>query len=224
MKESERLRFIDQQLDRAYPQPKPALRFGSRYQLLVAVILSAQCTDKRVNLVTKKLFADCPGPKQVLALGVKGLIPYIRSCGLFNSKSSNIIAMTKMLVKQHKGRVPGDFEKLVKLPGVGEKTAGVVLAQGFGQPAFPVDTHIFRVSHRLALTDKKTPNKVSADLKQLFPKKRWRDLHLQMVFHGRRVCFARKPNCGGCPLLKICPAGQGFERSREEGQRRVRLK
>jgi len=203
-----RLHFIDQTLDELYPQPKPALRFKTRYQLLVAVILSAQCTDERVNMVTKQLFADCPRPQDVLALGVEGLIPYIKSCGLFNSKAKNIISMTSDLLEHHKGRVPSEFEELIQLAGVGEKTAGVVLAQAFGKPAFPVDTHIFRLAHRLDLSQAKTPSKVSADLKALFPKERWAELHLQIIFHGRQVCLARKPKCGACPLLSVCPEGQ----------------
>jgi len=208
MKKAERIQRIDEILEELYPQPEPALLFETRYQLLVAVILSAQCTDERVNIVTTKLFAEHPTSQEVLALGVEGLIPYIKSCGLFNSKAKNIISMTADLLEKYDGEVPSDFEALVKLAGVGEKTAGVVLAQAFGKPAFPVDTHIFRLAHRLGLSKAKTPNKVSSDLKKLFPKERWAELHLQIIFHGRRVCGARKPKCGECPLLVLCPEGK----------------
>lgn len=208
MKKAERVNRIDEILEQLYPQPEPALLFETRYQLLVAVVLSAQCTDERVNIVTTKLFAEHPTPQKVLALGVEGLTPYIKSCGLFNSKAKNIISMTADLLEKYAGEVPSDFEALVKLAGVGEKTAGVVLAQAFGKPAFPVDTHIFRLAHRLGLSKAKTPNKVSADLKKLFPKERWAELHLQIIFHGRRVCGARKPKCSECPLLNICPEGK----------------
>ena len=215
MKNSDNISYIDTTLDKLYPQPQPALVFETRYQLLVAVILSAQCTDERVNIVTKKLFEECPTPQAVLALGVNGLIPCIRSCGLFNSKAKNIISMTQDLLENHGGKVPEHFEELVKLAGVGEKTAGVVLAQAFGKPAFPVDTHIFRLAHRLGLSTAKTPNKVSADLKKLFPRGRWAELHLQIIFHGRQVCLARKPKCGECSLLPVCPFGKASQKEQK---------
>lgn len=208
MKKSEKLQIIDQTLEQLYPDPVPPLNFESNYQLLVAVILSAQCTDERVNIVTAKLFAEHPEPQDVLSLGVEGLIPYIRTCGLFNSKAKNIISMTADLLDQYAGRVPDDFKQLVALAGVGEKTAGVVMAQAFGKAAFPVDTHIHRLAHRLGLSKAKSANAVSRDLKKLFPEDRWADLHLQIIFHGRRVCMARNPNCGECPLLPICPEGK----------------
>jgi len=216
MTKKERLQIIDKTLNELYPDPQPALAFKTHYQLLVAVILSAQCTDERVNQVTRRLFVDRPGPNAILELGEQGLIGYIRSCGLFNSKAKNIIAMTRELVARYKGEVPEDFEALVKLPGVGEKTAGVVMAQAFGKPAFPVDTHIHRLAHRLDLSRKKTPNQISADLKKLFPEERWAHLHLQIIFHGRRVCYARKPACERCPLLPVCPAGKGFMKARKK--------
>ncbi len=208
MKKKDKIQFIDQTLERLYPDPVPPLNFESIYQLLVAVVLSAQCTDERVNIVTAKLFAEHPEPQDVLALGVEGLIPYIRTCGLFNSKAKNIISMTADLLDQYQGRVPDDFERLVALAGVGEKTAGVVLAQAFGKAAFPVDTHIHRLAHRLGLSKAKGPSAVSRDLKKAFPEDRWSDLHLQVIFHGRQVCMARNPNCGECPLLDLCPEGK----------------
>lgn len=208
MKKPERSRYIEKILDRLYPHPKPFLTFQSSYQLMVAVILSAQCTDARVNMVTKKLFHDCPGPRDIDALGVKGLIPYIRSCGFFNTKAKHIIGATKVLLTQLHGRVPKDFEALQTLPGIGEKSAGVILNQAFGLPAFPVDTHVFRVSRRLGLSHSKQPNQVSHDLKKLFPVQRWGTLAMQFILHGRSLCMARKPKCGECPLLPICFFGR----------------
>ncbi len=200
--------FIDQQLDQLYPHPQPFLHFSTHYQLLVAVILSAQCTDIRVNIVTKKLFKDCPTAQDILALGGAGLIPYIRSCGYFNAKAKNIIGMTAVLLKQYHGEVPRDFDVLTTLPGVGEKTAGVLLSQAFGIPAFPVDTHVYRVARRLGLSKEKHPNKVSRDLQKLFPRERWGELTKQMILHGRTLCMARKPKCEMCPLLSVCPEGK----------------
>lgn len=208
MKKQIRLQFIDQELNRLYPDPKPPLQFKTSYQLLVAVILSAQCTDERVNIVTKDLFRDAPGPREVLALGEQKLKQYIRTCGLFNSKAKNIIQMTKDLLAHHGGKVPDDFEVLTKLAGVGKKTAGVVVAQAWGQLAFPVDTHILRLAERLGLSKQKNPDKVSEDLKKLFPMSRWAELHLQIIFHGRQVCIARKPKCSECTLLPVCPEGK----------------
>lgn len=214
MKLSERSRFIDRELNRLYPEPKPFLEFKTPYQLLVAVILSAQCTDARVNIVTRKLFADRPGPNAILDLGQTGLISYVRSCGYFNAKAKNILAMTKIVIEDYRGEVPKTMEELIKLPGVGEKTAGVVMSQAFETPSFPVDTHVYRLAHRLGLSKKKDPDKVSADLKKRFPKKRWIELHMQIISHGRQVCLARSPRCANCTLLPVCP----------EGKRRVRGK
>lgn len=203
-----RLKIIDATLNRLYPDPKPFLKFRSPYQLMVAVILSAQCTDVRVNIVTKKLFRDCPGPHDIVKLCVSGLIPYIRSCGFFNAKARHIIGATKALLTRFHGRLPRDFDALQTLPGIGEKSAGVILNQAFGMPAFPVDTHVFRVSRRLGLSHAKQPNHVSRDLKKLFPIQQWGTLAMQMILHGRTLCMARKPKCTECPLLPICPEGK----------------
>ncbi len=200
--------IISEELNRLYPSPKPFLNFRTPYQLLVAVILSAQCTDKRVNIVTKKLFQQCPGPKEILALGTRGLIPSIRSCTYFNAKARHIIGMTKIILEKYKGQIPKKFDVLIELPGVGEKTAGVLLSQAFGIPAFPVDTHVFRVARRLGLSKEHHPNKVSRDLQKLFPRERWGQLTKQMILHGRTLCMARKPKCQECPLLSICPEGK----------------
>lgn len=210
---AERVRVIDEVLEKLYPNPEPPLDFETHYQLLVAVVLSAQCTDERVNIVTAVLFADHPTPQAILKLGVEGLKDYIRTCGLFNTKAKNIIAMTADLLEKYEGEVPADFDQLVQLAGVGEKTAGVVMAQAFGKPAFPVDTHIHRLAHRLGLSKAKSPSAISRDLKKLFPEERWADLHLQIIFHGRQVCPARTPKCAECPLQVLCP----------EGKKRLRL-
>ena len=219
-----RAKIIDRILNKLYPHPKPALNFKTRYQLLAAVVLSAQCTDERVNEVTERLFDHRPGPKAVLDLGPEALIAFIRPCGLHHAKAKSILGLSRILIEKYKGELPDNFDDLVKLPGVGQKTADVVLAQGFGKPAFPVDTHIFRVARRLDLSKKTSANKLAEDLKKLFPVNRWKDLHLQFIFHGRQVCHARKPECAGCKLLKVCPAGQGFERSRKVGKKRIRNK
>lgn len=205
--------FIDRTLNRFYPHPKPFLASKTPFQFLVAVILSAQCTDARVNVVTEKLFRNCPGPKETARLGVAGLIPYIRSCGFFHNKAKHIVGAAKAILERFHGQVPKDFETLQTLPGIGEKSAGVILNQAFGLPSFPVDTHVFRVSRRLGLSKEKTPEKVSRDLQQLFPKNRWGELAMQIVLHGRALCVARKPKCSVCPLLPQCPFGKKFLKS-----------
>lgn len=204
----EKAHLIIRKLKKSYGSPKPFLVFHTPYQLLVAVILSAQCTDVMVNRVTKKLFEDCPGPKDIVSLGVDRLIPYIRSCGYYNSKAKHIVAATRMILAHFEGKVPKDFEQLQSLPGVGEKTAGVILTQVFHIPAFPVDTHIFRVARRLGLSKQNDPNKVSRDLQKIFPKKSWEVLTKQIIVHGRTLCTARNPKCPTCPLLRVCPEGQ----------------
>lgn len=208
MKKAERIQFIDKQLNRLYPKPQTFLKYKTMYQLLVAVILSAQCTDKRVNEVTAKLFSQRPGPRSIVDLGREGLIGFIRPCGLFNTKSKNILSMSKGLIEKYGGQVPDDYDELIKLAGVGQKTADVLLAQGFGKATFPVDTHIHRLAHRLGLSKLKDPNKVAGDLKRLFPEKRWNELHIQFIFHGREVCHARGPSCYECSLLPVCPFGK----------------
>lgn len=200
----EKTAFIDQTLNRIHPAPRPFLLFKTPYQLLVAVILSAQCTDVRVNMITKKLFSAAPGPREMQALGLKGLIRYIRSSGYYNAKAKHILETTNILLSRFHGEVPSDFHTLVTFPGVGEKTAGVVTSQAFGTPAFPVDTHVYRVARRLGLSKEKSPNKVSRDLQRIFPKRRWKNLTMQMILHGRTLCTARKPKCDQCPLLQVC--------------------
>lgn len=187
-----------------HPNAGCELNFSSTYELLVAVILSAQCTDRRVNEVTKKLFKKYNTPEQIAPLSVEDLKPYIFSCGFYNNKGNNIIAMSKALVEEYHGEVPDDFDRLVALPGVGRKTASVVLCVGFDKPAMPVDTHVNRVSRRIGLSDGKDVNEVEEDLKKLFDPKDWNALHHTLIFHGRYICHSRKPDCEACTLQETC--------------------
>ena len=192
-------------LDREFPNPKPSLRHRNAFELLISTILSAQCTDARVNTITPKLFPrDCPClPEDILALGEEKVRQIIRPTGYFNSKTKALMGCSAAL----KGcQVPSDLESLTALPGVGNKTAQVVQAQWFGLPAFPVDTHIHRVANRLGLANSgKNRDKTERQLKAAIPKEQWSRLHLQLIFHGRKTCTARKPKCIECPLRELCP-------------------
>jgi endonuclease-3 len=196
-------------LRQAYPDARCALDHGDPFQLVAATILSAQCTDARVNLVTPGFFARFPDPERLAEANLLEVETLIRSTGFFHNKAKNLIGMAQALVSRHGGRVPSDPVLLGKLPGVGQKTANVVLANAFGVPALAVDTHIFRVARRLGLSEAKTPEKVEADLCRQFPKRDWIELHHQLIFHGRRACHAQRPACGGCPLLAFCRVGAG---------------
>lgn len=180
------------------------LNFNNEYQLLVAVILSAQCTDKRVNEVTKELFKVASTPEDMLALGESKLKKYIYSCGFYNNKAKNILSASADLVSRFNSVVPNTFEELVSLAGVGEKTASVVLATAFNKPAFAVDTHVFRLSKRLGLADEKNEHNTMVKLKSRISKDRWSEGHFALVLHGRYCCYARNPNCKLCPLVDIC--------------------
>jgi endonuclease-3 len=180
------------------------LRYDTPYQLLVATILSAQCTDERVNRVTAELFRDHPGPEDVLRLSQEELESYIRSCGLFRNKARNILAATRALVEEHRGRVPREREALMALPGVGRKTANVVLANVHAMQAIAVDTHVFRVSRRLGLAHGTTPRRVEEELMEALPEGEWAATHHRLIAHGRAICKARTPLCGQCPLTRWC--------------------
>jgi len=193
----------------AYPDARCALDHGDPFQLVVATILSAQCTDARVNLTTPALFARFPGAASLAEAPLEELEGLIRSTGFYHNKAKNLIGLGQALMARHGGVVPSDPAALGALPGVGQKTANVVLANAFGVPALAVDTHIFRVARRLGLSKATTPEKVEADLCRLFPREDWIELHHQLIFHGRRVCDARRPDCGACPLLDLCPTGLG---------------
>lgn len=191
-------------LQAANPHPRSELEYANPFQLLVAVILSAQATDKSVNSATTALFRDAPTPGAMLALGVEGLSRYIRSIGLFNSKARNLIETCRMLVERFGGAVPADREALESLPGVGRKTANVVLNVAFGEPTIAVDTHIFRVANRLGLAPGRTPLEVEQRLIEVVPESFRRHAHHWLILHGRYVCTARKPNCPECVLVDLC--------------------
>lgn len=192
-------------LDRAYPDPKCELRYSTPYQLLVSVILSAQTTDKSVNRVMEPLYKQGLGPADVLALGETGLLQKIRSIGLAPSKARNVVRMTKMLHEQHQDKIPRTMDELTALPGVGRKTANVVLGELYGDPTLAVDTHVFRVSARLGLHQERTPEKCEARLLQIVPRSALPRFHHQLIMLGRYVCKARSPQCHQCPLTSICP-------------------
>jgi len=186
-----------------YPDAGPELNFTNPYETLVATILSAQCTDKRVNMVTPAVFRDFPDAATMAKTTPEILYPYVKSCG-FTTKAKNIVAACKIIVEKHGGEVPRTMEELVALPGVGRKTANVVLANAFGVPAIAVDTHVFRVSNRLGLAEAKTVEETERQLMEHIPREDWRDAHHWLIFHGRRVCHAQRPDCGGCALRPLC--------------------
>lgn len=188
------------QLDEYIPAPAIPLDHGTPFQLLVAVILSAQCTDARVNMVTPALFAKAPDAAAMANMTAAQIMPFIRTCGLAPGKAKALAATSRMLVTQHAGEVPKDIDALEQLPGVGHKTASVVMVQAFGEPAFPVDTHIHRLAGRWQLSRARNVEEVERDLKAVFPKERWHDLHLQMIYFGRQYCPARGHVPSECPI------------------------
>jgi len=195
-------------LESAYPDAHCTLDYRSPTQLLVATILSAQCTDERVNLVTRDLFRAYPDAAAFAAASQPEMERAIRSIGLFRNKARALRECCADLVDLHGGEVPADREALVRLRGVGRKTANVVLSTAFGTPAITVDTHVKRLSGRLALTRETDPRKIERDLEPLFPPARWRDVCHALILHGRQVCRARKPDCGACVLARLCPSAQ----------------
>ena len=188
------------ELEKLYPEARPELNFTNPFETLVATILSAQCTDKRVNKVTEKLFPMYPDAFTMAKLTPEELEPLIRECGLFRSKAKNIINASKALAEQYGGKVPSNRKELMALPGVGQKTAGVVLLAAFGDDQIPVDTHVFRVSKRLGIADASTPEKVELQLREVLDQKIWSFAHHLLIWHGRRICHAQKPDCAACPL------------------------
>ena len=188
-----------------YPKNLCELEHNSVYELLVAVILSAQCTDKRVNVVTRELFKVASTPEQMLKLGMDNLKEIIKPCGFYNAKAKSIIEASTMIVNQYGGVVPQNRQDLIKLRGVGEKVASVVLAVGYNEPAIAVDTHVFRLSKRLGLADEPTPTKTMHALEHLLPKDMWRDAHFAIVLHGRNFCKAINPRCKECFIKDECP-------------------
>ncbi len=191
-------------LNERFPEAKCELNYSNPYELLIAVILSAQCTDKRVNAVTPKLFEFCNDPEKMSKLSVDELIPYIRSCGFYNNKAKSIIECSKALVENYQGVVPSDRDKLQSLVGVGRKTANVVYSEAFGGNAIAVDTHVFRVSNRLGLVNATTPEQTENQLNEVIPEEYWSKMHHLLIFLGRYVCKAIKPACGECNLKDLC--------------------
>ncbi len=201
MNEVQRSKIILKILNRIYPKTPIPLKHRNKFTLLVSVLLSAQTTDINVNNVTKNLYPKYNKPEDFVKLGRKKIEKLIKSIGIFRVKAKSVYLLSKQLIKKHNGKVPDNFEELEKLPGVGHKTASVVMAQGFGHPAFPVDTHIHRLAQRWGLTNGKNVVKTEEDLKRLFPKKFWNKLHLQIIYYGREHCKARE--CYGL-TCKIC--------------------
>ena len=197
------------ELERLYPDARPALHFANPYQLLVAVILSAQCTDVKVNAVTPALFEAYPDAHALAKADPLDVESYIRTCGLYHNKAKNLVATARTLAEQYGGEVPADHEKLTQLPGVGRKTANVVMSCAFGADAIAVDTHVFRVSNRLGLADANDVLKTEKQLMLNIPKDKWSLAHHWIIFHGRRVCAARKPDCEHCTLSIWCEYAQG---------------
>ena len=193
-------------LEETYRGAKPELHFSNPFELLIAVILSAQCTDKRVNITTARLFKKAATPAAIVALGISGLEEEIKDCGLFRNKAKNIMATCRMLVEEFGGEVPADYDTLLKLPGVGRKTANVVTSVAFGRPAIAVDTHVFRIANRLKLAVGETPLAVEKGLMKAIPREKWSAAHHWLIYHGRRVCKANRPLCGECPLADVCPS------------------
>jgi endonuclease-3 len=191
-------------LQERMPAPTTELRYQSPFELLVAVVLSAQATDVSVNKATDKLFPVARTPEAIAALGVTGLKPYIRTIGLYNSKADNIIKTCKLLIRNHNSEVPRSREELEALPGVGRKTANVILNTAFGEPTIAVDTHIFRVANRTGLAKGKTPLEVERKLTKMTPDEFKKDAHHWLILHGRYVCKARTPLCGECPIIEWC--------------------
>lgn len=203
MNEESRLRAL-KILSETYAGARPALHYSTAFELLVAVILSAQCTDERVNKVTAELFKQHNTPETMLALSQEQLEGYIFSCGLYRSKAAHILSASKDIVEKFGGKVPGGFAELKSLAGVGQKTANVVSSVWFDKDAIAVDTHVFRVSNRLGLARANTPLKTEEQLKEAIPQEDWSKAHHWLIWHGRRVCHAQKPECSRCPLSAVC--------------------
>ena len=209
--DEDRVEEIFTRLARVMPEPKTELTFHNPYTLVVAVALSAQATDVAVNKATDRLFAVADTPAKMLELGEAGLVPYIASIGLYRGKARNVIALSRIVLEQHGGEVPLTREALQALPGVGRKTASVVLNELGVEPAIAVDTHVFRVSHRLGLANAGTPDKVEAQLHRIVPEDWLPKAHHWLILHGRYTCTARKPRCSACVISDLCPSRAGLQ-------------
>ena len=203
MKREQKLAILDR-LEEMYPEAKAELVFSNPYEMLVATILSAQCTDRQVNKVTPAVFSRWPDASAMAEARTEELNPLVKSCG-FKSKAGNIIAACRIIKEQHGGQVPDTMEALTALPGVGRKTANVVLSNAFGIPAFAVDTHVFRVSNRLGLCRADTVEETERQMTKLIPREKWGQAHHWLIWHGRRLCRAQRPLCAECGLKDLCP-------------------
>lgn len=202
MKKTQRAQVVLEKLNELYPNPPIPLDHHDDFSLLIAVLLSAQCTDKMVNKVTPQLWAKAKTPRKLIELGEENIREIIRPCGLSPQKAKAIAALSKILVEKYKGKIPTTMEELEELPGVGHKTASVVMCQAFGKPAFPVDTHIHRLAERWGLSDGKSATQTERDLKKLFPEDTWIKLHLQIIYYGREYCTARGCDGTRCEMCK----------------------
>lgn len=205
LREKERVKAVLERLEELYPEAKTALNFSTPFQLLVAVVLSARSTDRQVNEVTRDLFAKYPGPAEMAAATPEEMAAAIKGVGLNKAKGKYLVELAQKIVEEYGGEVPASWEELLRLPGVGRKTAGVVLSNAFQLPAFPVDTHVFRVSRRLGLASGTTPEAVEKELEKAVPPELWGVTHHRLIYHGRQVCRARKPLCESCRLADLCP-------------------
>ena len=210
-------------LSEVYADAKPALVFRDPFELLVAVILSAQCTDQRVNIVTKRLFAKAATAEAIAKMGLSRLEQEIHECGFFHAKAKNILATSEILARDYDGKVPEDFDALLALPGVGRKTANVVMSVAFNYPAIAVDTHVFRVANRLRLAVGETPEEVELGLQKAIPREKWSDAHHWLIWHGRKLCKSRRPLCADCPLAKLCPSfgTDGADEKKANGKKKT---
>ena len=210
-------------LSEVYADAKPALVFRNPFELLVAVILSAQCTDQRVNIVTKRLFAKAATAEAIAKMGLSRLEQEIHECGFFHAKAKNILATSEILARDYDGKVPEDFDALLALPGVGRKTANVVMSVAFNYPAIAVDTHVFRVANRLRLAVGETPEEVELGLQKSIPREQWSDAHHWLIWHGRKICKSRRPLCAVCPLAKLCPSfgTDGADEKKANGKKKT---
>ena len=205
-----KIKTILKTLRERYPVVKTQLEHETPFQLLIATIMSAQCTDRQVNKVSKKLFEKYPDPEGLAQAPLNGIKQIIYSTGFYNNKAKNIKACALAVLNEHQAKVPDDIAKLTALPGVGRKTANVVLSAAFGHQTIVVDTHVLRISRRLGLTKSRDPVKIEYELMEIIPKTSWSDLSLQLIYFGREICDAKKPRCEKCPLFKICPTrGKG---------------
>jgi len=201
-----RAKVIYRQLGKNYPNVRCELDYKNAFQLLVATVLSAQCTDKRVNQTTPALFKKYPNPQKMAKADLRDIQKLVKSTGFFRAKAKNIKGLSKKIMEEFDGKVPSNLEDLITLPGVGRKTANVVLGHAFGIPGITVDTHFGRLSRRFGWSKQNNPVKVEFEVGELIPEKEWTNLSQRMIWHGRRVCHSRKPACGACALAKLCPS------------------